>query len=284
MLRHRCGRCWLRRWRRTGSWRGWRRSCARRTRGCGRRTRGRRLSWSECALTWRFCSGWCSGGRRSGRGPEPPGGDGDAAGRAGCRERHGEETRPGGAGGAAGLLASAPVRGVLGFPGRRVLLPGVRGAVHAAGGSLVRGAAGLAGDRAAGGALPAPVQAGLRVPGAGDGDGAGPAEGGREGPVHERVHRDAADGAVHGGPEHELAGEGPGPAGRGDLARRRWPGPARRPGRCWPRWRRRSRSGRGARGTCTRTRRRGGSSRRGTGTARRSGGCGCSSARTPRAS
>jgi hypothetical protein len=68
MLRHRCGMCWLLRWRRTGSWRGWRLSCARRTRGCGRRTRGRRLSWGSCVLTWRCCSGWCSGGRRSGRG------------------------------------------------------------------------------------------------------------------------------------------------------------------------------------------------------------------------
>ena len=55
-------------------------------------------------------------------------------------------------------LAPAAVRGVLGFPGGRVLLPGVRGAVHAAGGSLVRGAAGLAGDRAAGGALPQAVR------------------------------------------------------------------------------------------------------------------------------
>ena len=60
----------------------------------------------------------------------------------------------------------------------------------------------------------------------------------------------------------------PGDAGRGR---------ARRPGRCWPRWRRRSRSGRGARGTCTRTRRRGGCSPRATGTARRNGGYGCSS-------
>ncbi len=43
--------------------------CARRTRGCGRRARSRRLSWSACGLTWPFCSGWCSGGRQSGRGP-----------------------------------------------------------------------------------------------------------------------------------------------------------------------------------------------------------------------
>ena len=45
---------------------------------------------------------------------------------------------------------------------------------------------------------------------------------------------------------------------------------------CWPRWPRRSRSGRGVRGTCPRTRPPGGCSRRGTGAARRSGGCGCS--------
>ena len=93
------------------------------------------------------------------------------------------------------------------------------GAVHAAGRSLVRGAAGLAGDRAAGGALPPPLSAGLRLPGAGDGDGAWPAEGGRQGPVHERVHRDAPGGAVHGGAEHGFPGEGPGPAGSGYLAR-----------------------------------------------------------------
>ena len=40
-----------------------------------------------------------------------------------------------------------------------------------------------------------------RCAGPADGDGAGAAEGDREGPVHERVHRDAADGAVRGGPE-----------------------------------------------------------------------------------
>ena len=54
---------------------------------------------------------------------------------------------------------------------------------------------------------------GPAVPGAGDGDGAGPAEGGREGPVLQRVHRDAADGAVRRGAEHEFPGDGAGPAG-----------------------------------------------------------------------
>src|SRR5229473_547275 len=44
----------------------------RRTPGCGRRTRSRRLSWRGCGLTWRFCSGCCSGGPRSGRVRDPP--------------------------------------------------------------------------------------------------------------------------------------------------------------------------------------------------------------------
>ena len=37
-----------------------------------------------------------------------------------------------------GTTGACPVRGVLGFPGGRVLLPGMWGAVHAAGRSLVR--------------------------------------------------------------------------------------------------------------------------------------------------
>jgi polyether ionophore transport system permease protein len=58
----------------------------------------------------------------------------------------------------------------------------------------------------------------VRVRGAGDGDGAGPgAEGGSEGPVRQRVHRDAARGAVCGGPEPELPRHGPGPARGGDF-------------------------------------------------------------------
>ena len=183
VLRHRCGTCWLLRWRRTGSWRGWRLSCARRTRGCGRRTRSRRLSWSGCGLTWRFCSGWCSGGRRSGRGPSRRRTAGTRGRAVTARERHGrEEAGSGGAGGAAGLLAPAPGRGGLGFRGRRVLLPGVRDAVHGPGQRSCDGAAGLAGDRAGAGGLPAPVPAGLLLPGPGDGDGARPAEGDRQGP------------------------------------------------------------------------------------------------------
>src|SRR5690349_9997649 len=108
-------------------------------------------SWTGCGLIWRFCSGCCSGGRRSGRV------------RARRVVRRPAATTPAtvGAGGTAGLLAPAPVRDVLGLPRRWVLLPGVRGAVHAAGRSRVRTAVGLAGDRAAGGALPAPVPAGV---------------------------------------------------------------------------------------------------------------------------
>src|ERR1035441_4263453 len=135
---------------------------------------------------------------------------------------------------------------------------------------------------------PAPLRAGLRLPGAGDGDGAGAAEGDREGPVLQRVHRDAPHRAVRCRAEHELAGDGAGPAGRGDL-----PGyfgggvrggRARGRGRCSSRWRTRLRSGRGARGTCTRMRRRGGYSRPVTAAARRSGGSGFSSAPIPCAS
>ena len=73
-------------------------------------------------------------------------------------------------------------------------------------------------DRAGGGALPAPVPAGLRLPGPGGGDGARPAEGDRQGPVLQRVPRDGVHRAVRGGAEHELAGDGAGQAGRGGLA------------------------------------------------------------------
>ena len=108
MLRHRCGTCWLRRWMRTGSWRGWRRSCARRTRGCGRRTRGRLLSWRDCALTWRFCSGWCSGGRRSGRARSRRAVPAVPRGRAGCAgpARGGSAARGRGRGG--GITRTCP--------------------------------------------------------------------------------------------------------------------------------------------------------------------------------
>ena len=59
---------------------------------------------------------------------------------------------------------------------RRVLLPGMRDAVHGAGQRSCHGAAGLAGHRPGGRALPALVPAGLRLPGPGDGDGAWTAE------------------------------------------------------------------------------------------------------------
>jgi hypothetical protein len=56
------------------------------------------------------------------------------------------------------------------------------------------------------------------VPGPGGGDGARPAEGDRQGPVVQRVHRAAAHRAVRGRPQPELAGHRPGPAWRGHLA------------------------------------------------------------------
>ena len=67
------------------------------------------------------------------------------------------------------------------------------------------------------GALPPPVPADVPVPGAGHGDGARPAEGDRQGPVHERVHRAAAHRAVRGRAQPELAGHRAGPARGGDL-------------------------------------------------------------------
>src|SRR6266496_2201428 len=74
VVRRCCGMCWLPPSGRTGGWRRWLARFARGTRGCGRRTRGwlsvmrsRRLSLTGCGLTWRFCRGCCSGGRRSGR-------------------------------------------------------------------------------------------------------------------------------------------------------------------------------------------------------------------------
>ena len=120
MLRRRCGRCWLRRWRRTRSWRGWRRSCARRTRGCGRRTRRRLPSWSGCTLTWRCCSGWCSGGRRSGRGRSRRGGDAGGDGGQGrdARERHGRGSGARGRGRGGGITRTCPgFEVVWDFPG-----------------------------------------------------------------------------------------------------------------------------------------------------------------------
>jgi hypothetical protein len=126
-------------------------------------------------------------GRSSERARPEPSADGGDAGQG--RDLRGSGTGgkkagSGGAGGAAGLLASAPGRGGLGFRGRRVLLPGVRDAVHGPGQRSCDGAAGLAGDRAGAGGLPAPVPAGLLLPGPGDGDGARPAEGDRQGPFH----------------------------------------------------------------------------------------------------
>ena len=55
------------------------------------------------------------------------------------------------------------------------------------------------------------------VPGPGDGDGARGAEGDRQGPGVQRLHRNAADRAVCGRAEPELAGDRAGPARRGGL-------------------------------------------------------------------
>ena len=82
----------------------------------------------------RCCSG-CVFGRSSEKsGPGPPTATAMmilVRREAGRREEEAGEARSRGAFGAAGLLGAAAVRGVLGLPGRRVLLPGVRGAVHA---------------------------------------------------------------------------------------------------------------------------------------------------------
>jgi hypothetical protein len=56
-----------------------------------------------------------------------------------------------------GRKSPAEGRGDLGLPGRRVLLPGLRGAVHPAGDAPVRGAAGLAGHDHGARELPAPL-------------------------------------------------------------------------------------------------------------------------------
>jgi hypothetical protein len=89
---------------------------------------------SRVLVPARVCAadGW--GGMRDSR-PQQSADAGDAGRRAGGRDAEG--TRSLGAGGAAGLFAPAPVRGALGFSGRRVLLPGARGGVHATGESRV---------------------------------------------------------------------------------------------------------------------------------------------------
>ena len=289
VLRRRCGMLLAAALEANGQLAGWR-SELRGTRagGCAAAsvTRSGTPSWRSCGLTWRCCSGWCSGGRRRGRGRSRLRG-GRRRRRRGPRTAGSGKGRQRGPGARAGRrdYSHLPrVEVIWDFPGGGYCCPECGEPFTLLGGSLVRGAAGLAGDRPGGRALPPPVPAGVPLPGAGDGDGAGPAEGDREGPVHQRVHRDAADGAVRGGAEHELAGDGAGPAGRGDLA-----GDAGGD----------VRAGRGAAGPA------GGGDRGAVAglvaparrrddvagvrparreTARRSGGCGCSSARTPCAS
>ena len=174
-----------------------------------------------------------------------------------------------GAGGAPGLLASAPGRGDLGFSWRQVLLPAVRGAVHPAGRSR-RGAAGLGSEGTGARALPPPVPAGLPVPGPGGGDGARPAEGDRQGPFVQRVHRAAAHRAVRGRPQPELAGHRPGPAWRGHLAGDRDGNLRGRRDAAGPAGGGDHRGSRGTPGICTPTRPAGTSSPRTRETARRS--------------
>jgi len=62
---------------------------------------------------------------------EDPAGEDDGAAAGGSKKK--VKRGPGARAGAAGLLAPAEGRGHLGFPGRRVLLPGLRGAVYGAG-------------------------------------------------------------------------------------------------------------------------------------------------------
>ena len=244
--------------------------------------RTRTLRWGGCGLTWRSCRGWCSGGRRSGRARSRPGGDGAAAG--GDRgSGTGKKRGPGARAGRRDYSHLPRVEVIWDFEGGYCCpecgVPfTLLGSDHVAEQLdwlvIVR------------------VRADCRrryrracsLPGPGHGDGARPAEGDRQGPGVQRVHRDAADGAVRRRAEHELAGDGPVPAGRGHLAGHAGRDVRAGRGAAGPGSRTPSRSGRGAPGTCTRTRRPGGCSRRARGTARRSGGCGCSSARTPPAS
>src|ERR1035437_7187008 len=101
--------------------------------------------------------------------PEPP-----------APQDEGGEPAPGGTGGSKGRPRGPGARAgrrdyshlprvevIWDFEGGGVLLPGVRDAVHGAGQRSCHGAAGLAGDRPGDGALPAPVPAGLRLPGSG---------------------------------------------------------------------------------------------------------------------
>jgi hypothetical protein len=89
--------------------------------------------------------------------PDPPGGAGDAAGGQDAGTGAGRKRGPGARAGRRDYSHLPRFEVFWDFPRGRVLLPGMRGAVHAAGRSLVRGTAGLAGDRAAGGALPPPL-------------------------------------------------------------------------------------------------------------------------------
>ena len=220
---------WLRRWRRTGSWRSWLRAAGR-TRGCGsagaaaardaeRDAELERLR-ADLAVLQRMLFGRSSEKSR----PEPPAGGGDDAGGGGGRDRD----RRAAAGTKRGPGARAGRRDYSHLP--RLRCSGISRAAGTAArsagsrsrcwGITVRGAAGLAGDRAAG----------RRTAAAGTGGPAGagcPATVMAPGPP-----KAIGKGLFTNGfiamllTERFAAGRsmnslvtGPGPAGRGDLAR-----------------------------------------------------------------
>ena len=201
-----------------------------------------------------------------------------------------EQAGAGGAGGAAGLRASAPVQGGHGtFP--------VAGTAARSAGCRSRGWAITSRSRrdwlatSCGWAATrqAPVPQGVLVPGPGDGAAPGPPEAiGKGFCISQRVCLPrcccTTEQVQQPGVSINPLVKGLSRQGAEVLGGPGWPGgaaagaPARRS-------RTRSRSGRGARGTCAPARRPGGRSRRATGAARRSGpAVRCSSARTPPAS
>ena len=217
LLMRRQRMCWRRRWRRTGSWCCLWRSCGRRTPGCARRPRSVNAELEQVkaalAVLQRMVFGGSSERSRPGRDPGWDGGGGRAAGTG----RRAPERGPGARAGRRDWSHLPRVEVIRDFEDGGYWCPQCGTSFTRLGDHVVE-AAGLGGDRPGGGALPPPVPAGLPVPGPGDGDGARPVEGDRQGPVVQRVHRDAADRAVRGRAEPELAGDRAGPARRGGLA------------------------------------------------------------------
>ena len=131
--------------------------------------------------------------------------------RAGTQEQPGRNAARGrGQGG--GIIRACLVSGFSGISREAGTAARSAGCRHAAGRGARVGAVGLDGDRAGAGGCRRRYRRGCscRVPATVT---APAAEGDREGPVHRRVHRDAADGAVRRGAEHELAGGRSFPAG-----------------------------------------------------------------------